>query len=68
MEYSDPKSGPLTPFVGEWEGDIGANLSYHRNTKTSYFEKAWFKPIPIQDYIKQAMHDLTCQSTGLRHR
>ena len=23
------KLGPLTPLVGEWEGDVGVDLSYH---------------------------------------
>jgi hypothetical protein len=23
------KLGPLTPFVGEWEGDAGVDRSYH---------------------------------------
>ena len=23
--------GPLTPLVGEWEGDVGVDLSYHND-------------------------------------
>ena len=47
------KLGPLTPLVGEWEGDVGIDLSYHNDDDvighTSYFERAIFKPIPIQE-------------------
>lgn len=42
--------GPLTPLVGEWEGNVGVDLSYHNEDdltgQTGYFEKAWFRPIP----------------------
>lgn len=45
------KLGPLTPLVGEWEGDVGVDLSYHnkddKTAQTANFEKGWFKPIPI---------------------
>ena len=27
--FSGQKLGPLTPLVGEWEGDVGVDLSYH---------------------------------------
>ena len=51
------KLGPLTPFVGEWEGDAGVDSSYHNKddwtTETTYFEKAWFKPIPVQENGQQ---------------
>lgn len=40
------KLRPLTPLVGEWEGDVGVDLSYHNKddetTGTGYFERAWF--------------------------
>ncbi|AWT56398.1 hypothetical protein [Mycolicibacterium smegmatis] len=35
------KLGPLTPLVGEWEGDEGVDISYHNNDdeigRTTYF-------------------------------
>lgn len=69
--FGPQKLGPLTPLVGEWEGNVGIDLSYHNKedetSKTSYFEKAWFKPIPIQENGQQAMEGLTYQSTAWRH-
>lgn len=63
--------GPLTPLVGEWEGNVGVDLSYHNNDdetgKTSYFEKAWFKPIPVQQNGQQFMDGLTYQMQAWRH-
>lgn len=63
--------GPLTPLVGEWEGNVGVDLSYHNQddetTETSYFEKAWFRPIPLQTNGKQNLEGLTYQSTAWRH-
>lgn len=63
--------GPLTPLVGEWEGDAGVDLSYHNNDdvteKTSYFEKAWFKPIPKQENGKQFLEGLSYKSIAWRH-
>lgn len=65
------KLGPLTPLVGEWEGNVGIDLSYHNKedetSKTSYFEKAWFKPIPIQENGQQTMEGLMYGSTAWRH-
>lgn len=65
------KLGPLTPLVGEWEGNVGVDLSYHNKddvtSKTSYFEKAWFKPIPIQENGQQSLEGLTYQSKAWRH-
>ena len=53
------KLGPLTPLVGEWEGDAGIDLSYHNKDdltgETTYFEKAWFRPIPIQENGRQEL-------------
>lgn len=71
-EIQGPQAlGPLTPLVGEWEGDIGVDLSYHNKddetTKTSYFEKMWFKPIPVQENGQQSMEGLTYKSTAWRH-
>lgn len=63
--------GPLTPLVGEWEGNVGVDFSYHNvedeEGKTSYFEKAWFKPIPTQTNGKQNLEGLTYKSTAWRH-
>lgn len=65
------KLGPLTPLVGEWEGDVGVDLSYHNKddetSKTTYFERTWFRPIPIQENGQQSMEGLTYQSTAWRH-
>lgn len=63
--------GPLTPLVGEWEGDVGVDLSYHNKdgetSKTSYFEKASFKPIPTQENGRQVLEGLTYSDTAWRH-
>ena len=65
------KLGPLSPLVGEWEGDVGVDLSYHNQddetSKTSYFEKADFKPIPIQENGKQVLWGLRYSMTAWRH-
>ncbi len=63
--------GPLTPLVGEWEGNKGVDLSYHNEddetSKTSYFEKAWFKPIPTTVNGRQALNGLQYGSVAWRH-
>jgi len=65
------KLGPLTPFVGVWEGDVGVDLSYHNDDDvighTSYFEKAVFKPIPIQENGQQTLWGLNYSMTAWRH-
>lgn len=65
------KLGPLTPLVGEWEGDVGVDLSYHNlsdeTSETTYFEKAVFKPIPIQENGKQTLWGLNYSMTAWRH-
>ena len=65
------KLGPLTPFVGEWEGDAEVDLSYHNKddwtTETPYFEKAWFKPIPMQENGEQVLWGLHYGMTAWRH-
>ncbi len=65
------KLGPLTPLVGEWEGDVGVDLSYHNQddetSETSYFEKAWFKPIPIQENGQQVLWGMNYGMTAWRH-
>lgn len=65
------KLGPLTPFIGQWEGDVGVDLSYHNEDdetgKTSYFEKADFHPIPIQENGDQVLWGLRYSMTAWRH-
>lgn len=63
--------GPLTPLVGEWEGNVGVDLSYHNEddvtSKTTYFEKAWFRPIPKQENGQQSLEGLMYSSKAWRH-
>ncbi len=63
--------GPLTPLVGEWEGNAGVDVSYHNQDdvtgKTGYFEKAWFRPIGKTENGKQSLEGLTYQMTAWRH-
>jgi len=65
------KLGPLTPLVGEWEGDLGVDLSYHNQDdvtgETTYFERAVFKPIPIQENGRQTLWGLSYTMTARRH-
>ncbi|MGH9134326.1 MAG: heme-binding beta-barrel domain-containing protein [Ilumatobacteraceae bacterium] len=63
--------GPLTPLVGEWEGNVGVDLSYHNDDdvtgETGYFEKASFKPIPRQENGQQRLEGLNYAMTAWRH-
>ena len=65
------KLGPLTPLVGDWEGDVGVDLSYHNRddkiSETGYFEKAWFRPLPIVENGNQAIEGLKYGMTAWRH-
>ena len=65
------KLGPLTPLVGEWEGDLGVDLSYHNHddetSHTSYLEQAVFKPIPLQENGQQTLWGLSYTMTAWRH-
>lgn len=65
------KLGPLTPLVGDWEGDVGVDFSYHNtedeSSQTGYFEKAWFRPIPIVENGQQKMWGLNYGMTAWRH-
>lgn len=65
------KLGSLTPLVGEWEGDVGVDLSYHNKDdetiETGYFERAWFKPIPVVENGQQTMEGLNYEMTAWRH-
>ncbi|KAB2877107.1 MAG: FABP family protein [Burkholderiaceae bacterium] len=71
-EFMGPqKLGPLTPLVGEWEGNVGVDVSYHNKddeiSETSYFEKAWFKPIPTTENGQQVLEGLNYKMTAWRH-
>lgn len=63
--------GPLTPLVGNWEGNVGVDFSYHNKddetTETGYFEKAWFHPIPMQENGKQQLEGLNYNMQAWRH-
>lgn len=63
--------GPLTPLVGEWEGNVGVDFSYHNadatTGETGYFEKASFKPIPATMNGKQHLEGLRYEMTAWRH-
>jgi hypothetical protein len=63
--------GPLTPLVGEWEGDVGVDVSYHNDDgvigETTYFEKAWFRPIQRQENGQQRLEGLSYGMTAWRH-
>lgn len=63
--------GPLEPLAGEWEGNVGVDLSYHNKedetAETGYFEKAWFRPIPVVESGKQALYGLNYKMTAWRH-
>lgn len=65
------KLGPLTPLVGDWEGNVGVDLSYHNKddetTETGYFEAAWFRPIPVVENGQQTMEGLNYEMKAWRH-
>lgn len=71
-EYSGfQRLGPLTPLVGYWEGNVGEDVSYRHEhdatTTTTYFEKAWFTPIPAQHNGQQTLEGLKFGMTAWRH-
>lgn len=63
--------GPLTPLVGHWEGNVGVDVSYRHEddvtTTTSYFETAWFEPIPAQHNGPQTLEGLKYGMVAWRH-
>lgn len=65
------KLGPLSPLVGYWEGNTGVDISYRHlddeTTTTSYFEKAWFTPVPTQQNGEQFIEGLKFGMTAWRH-
>lgn len=65
------KLGPLTPLVGDWEGNVGVDVSYRHiddeTTTTGYFETFWFRPIPIQQNGDQLLEGLKYGNTAWRH-
>lgn len=58
-------------MLGEWEGNVGVDLSYHNKedetAETGYFEKARFAPIPVVENGEQVMHGLNYSMTAWRH-
>ena len=50
---------------------MGVDRSYHNKddwtTETTYFEKAWFKPIPVQENGQQVLWGLHYGMTAWRH-
>ncbi|MGH8124764.1 MAG: heme-binding beta-barrel domain-containing protein [Rhodanobacteraceae bacterium] len=69
--HGSRKLGPLTPLVGYWEGDGGTDVSFHNKddetAETGYFEKAFFKPIPVQENGQQVLWGLSYGMTAWRH-
>ncbi|MCB0976856.1 MAG: FABP family protein [Acidimicrobiales bacterium] len=63
--------GPLTWLVGEWEGDVGVDVSYHNADdevgETSYFERFAFRPIPRQENGDQHIFGLKYENQAWRH-
>lgn len=63
--------GPLTPLVGEWEGNVGVDVSYRHiddeTTTTGYFEKFAFEPIPTQQNGEQFLEGLKYSNQAWRH-
>jgi hypothetical protein len=63
--------GPLTWLVGEWEGDVGVDVSFHNRdgetSETSYFERFRFHPIPKQENGKQELEGLKYENQAWRH-
>lgn len=63
--------GPLTPLVGDWEGNAGVDVSYRhqidKTTQTSYFEKFSFQPIPTQHNGDQDIEGLKYTNQAWRH-
>ncbi|WHZ18571.1 MAG: hypothetical protein OJF55_000720 [Rhodanobacteraceae bacterium] len=71
-EIQGPQAlGPLTWLVGEWEGNVGVDLSYHNKddetSETGYFERFRFHPIPKQENGKQEIEGLKYENTAWRH-
>ncbi|HET8899710.1 MAG TPA: FABP family protein [Rhodanobacteraceae bacterium] len=61
----------MTWLVGEWEGDVGVDLSYHNKDdetgETGYFERFNFHPIPKQENGRQEIEGLKYENTAWRH-
>src|SRR3546814_13867945 len=64
--------------IRDWSSDVcssdldaGVDLSYHNKddwtTETTYFEKACFKPIPMQENGQQVLWGLHYSMTAWRH-
>lgn len=52
------------------EGDVEIDLSYHNKDdetgETGYFERAWFKPIPIVENGRQTLQGLNYDQVARR--
>lgn len=63
--------GPLEPLIGNWEGNVGLDVSFHHDEEsigeTGYFEKASFSRIPVVNNGSQSMHGVNYQMTAWRH-
>lgn len=63
--------GPLEQLLGNWEGNVGLDVSYDHNKEvtgeTGYFEKASFSRIPDVHNGTQTMYGVTYQMTAWRH-
>lgn len=71
-EIQGPQAlGPLTWLVGDWEGDVGVDVSYHNHDdetgKTGYFERFSFSPIPTQENGQQQLEGLKYSNQAWRH-
>ena len=63
--------GPLTWLVGDWEGNVGVDVSFHNKDnetgQTGYFERFRFHPIPKQENGQQELEGLKYDNQAWRH-
>lgn len=63
--------GPLAVLQGNWEGNVGVDVSYAYGRaaigETTYFEKAWFEPLPPVINGDQSMAGMKYEITAWRH-
>lgn len=64
--------GPLEPLVGNWEGNVGLDVSYKYEDvnaiiETTYFEKARFTRIPVHHNGEQDLGVVNYEMTAWRH-
>ena len=69
--HGPQRLGPLTPLVGTWEGNVGLDVSFRHEidevTRTSYFERFTFAPIPAQHNGSQTLEGLKYTNQAWRH-